>query len=186
MRRLLATLLLAGAVVLVSPVPAQAKCATATLAQRVQHAQAVFSAQVTGVVRSRDLTSYAVTVETVYKGAVRARTTVTTPTGTPYELVLNTGHRYLVLGTLNGQVVSANACGGSTAMSASATAAIVALLGDGKAPVGATPPAAPAPVFTRTSTGDPAPFARLAAPGAALVIVGILGLFLLRRRAARA
>jgi hypothetical protein len=45
-------------------------------------------------------------------------------------------------------------------------------------------PAEPAtPTYTRVLDSDPPEFTRLAAPGAALALVGLLGWFVVRRRA---
>jgi len=184
MRRMLVTLLIAGAAVLVSHAPAQARaCLPSTLQQKAQNADAVFTAKVTGVERSGQVASYAVDVETVYKGAVHAQMTVrSAATGDSALQNVVAERRYLFFGKLDGTVVQANACGGTTPVSAASTANIVRILGEGSEPMGATPTGPPAPVITRTDGTEPASFSRLAAPGGALVIVGLLGLLLLRRR----
>ena len=185
MRRMLVTLLIAGAAVLVNQLPAHAcSCLGNTLAQHAKKAEAVFSAKVTGVERSGQVASYAVMVESVYKGAVQAEMTVrSSADGATCGLEnIVADRRYLFFGSLDGNVVQANLCGGTRPVSAAATAGIVRILGEGSEPIGSTPTAPPAPVLTRTETTEPASFSRLAAPGGALVIVGLLGLFVLRRR----
>lgn len=55
---------------------------------------------------------------------------------------------------------------------------VTRLLGSGKAPVPAAPETAE---FTRVADGEPAPLSRTAAPGLAMVLVGLLGLAVVRR-----
>jgi len=187
MRRLLGRalvhLLLIGAAVLVIPAPAQARaCVPTTLAKQAQNAEAVFSAQVTAVERVGQEASYTVAVETVYKGAVHAKMMVRAPaTGATALTNIVANRHYLFLGTLDGTVVQANACGGTRALTAASTTAIVGILGEGSEPMGAEPTTPPAPVITRIDLDEPTSLSRLAAPGGALVIVGLFGLLLLRR-----
>ena len=188
MRRLLVHLLLIGAAVLIGSsevlaAPAQARaCVPTTLQKQAQNAEAVFSAQVTGVERVGQEASYAVSVETVYKGAVHAQMTVrSAATGATALTNIVANRHYLFLGTLDGIVVQANACGGTKGLTAASTAAIVGILGEGSEPMGAEPTTPPAPVITRTDLDEPTSLSRLAAPGGALVLVGLFGLLLLRR-----
>lgn len=184
MRRLLLTLVLAGFAVVVNQLPAHAcSCVRATMAQHAATADVVFTGKVTGIERTGTTASYAVSVETVYKGQVRAETTVESPAqGDTCGLEnMVADRRYLFFGGGDGTTVGANLCGGTVPVSATSTAAIVRILGEGSEPLGATPTAAPAPVITRTDLAEPTSLSRLAAPGAALVIVGLLGLLFLRR-----
>ena len=185
MRRMLLAVLLAGFAVVVNQLPAHAcSCVTATMTKHAATADVVFTGKVTGIERTGTTASYAVSVETVYKGQVRAETTVESPAqGDSCGLEnMVADRRYLFFGGGDGTtVVGANLCGGTVPVSATSTAAIVRILGEGSEPLGATPTAAPAPVITRADLAEPTSLSRLAAPGFALVIVGLLGLLLLRR-----
>lgn len=192
MRRLLVTLLVAMGFVLVSEVPASAcSCAVATLTQQAHRADAVFTGEVTQVVpgdpAASAQTRYDISVETVYKGTVSAQTTVVSASQTAACGLSGVvaSRRYLFLGTSNGTGVriAANSCGGTRPLTAGATARIVEVLGEGKAPTPVAPTTPPEPVLTRADLAEPTPLSRLAAPGGALVIVGLLGLLLLRRKA---
>jgi hypothetical protein len=182
-RRFVLALLLSGIAVVLNQLPAHAcDCVTASMQKHAQQAQAVFTAKVTRVERTSQLASYAVTVETVYKGSVRSQLTVQSePSGAACGLEnVVADRRYLFFGTFNGVVVQAHSCGGTTPVTEAATAQIVRILGEGSSPVGGTP-TPPAPVYAQADTSAPASFSRLAAPGGALVIIGLLGLVLLRR-----
>ena len=187
MRRFLLTLLLAGFAVMVNQLPAHAcSCVTASMAKHAQQAQAVFTAKVTGVERTGSTATYAVTVESVYKGKVSAQMDVTSSADGASCGLENVvaDRRYLFFGSLSGTTVQANLCGGTVPVSAASTANIVRILGEGSQPVGGTPTTPPTPVITPSDVAEPTTFTRLAAPGGALVIVGLLGLLLLRRRTA--
>lgn len=183
MRRLLVALFLAGCGVVLNQMPAHAcSCVTQSTAQQAQRAQAVFTGKVTGIRRTAQVASYDVTVQTVYKGAVRATVTVESePSGASCGLEdVVADRRYLFFGRLDGATVTANECEGTRPVTAATTAQIVRILGEGSGPTGAsrTPPP---PAYTKLETSEPTSLSRLAAPGAALVIVGVLGLLVLRR-----
>ena len=59
---------------------------------------------------------------------------------------------------------------------------VVKALGTGESLASATTPASKA-TYTKLATGQPQALSRVAAPGIALVLIGLLGLLVVRRRA---
>lgn len=176
LRLLLAALLLAGGGVAALDAPALA-CpgGRSSLAQQAKRADDVF----VGVVEERSerarTVQYAVRVERIYKGDLdTADATVTTlararACGLPD---LRPGTSYVFLTT--GADLEITSTGGTSPASDSRVARVEDLLGSGRA---AQPPAPVEATFT-TVGGAPTSFERVAAPGAALVLVGLLGLLL--------
>ena len=185
LRLLLAALLLAGGAVAATDAPALA-CpgGRQSLALQTKRADDVF----VGVVEERSerarTVEYAVRVERIYKGDLDAAdATVTTlararACGLPD---LNPGASYVFLTT--GADLEITSTGGTAPATDTLVARVERLLGAGRA---AQPPEPVEADFTVVG-GEPASFERLAAPGAALVLVGLLGLLLVaglgRRRA---
>ncbi|CUR55649.1 conserved exported hypothetical protein [metagenome] len=184
MRRMLVILLLALSGVLLGELPAHAcSCVTQTTQDQVKRASDVFLGTITTRSKADDKVTYEVDVERVYKGDVTTPATVTSA-GSSASCGLDSlaaDKRYLFLGTAQGESVEVNLCGGTAPATARKVDRISTILGAGSAP--ATPPDAE-PVqatITRVDDSQPASFSRLAAPGGALLLVGLLGLFLLRR-----
>lgn len=179
-RRLLAVLLLVllagGGVVLVSAPASACPASTATPAQQVEAADALFTGTVSAVTRQTLAVHYTVQVERVYKGDVGEQATVMTQRnpracGLPG---LVQGGRYVFYAADDGGDLVISSRGGTTRATAAAVATVERLLGPGTSPV---PPEPETATFT-TVAGEPASRTRLAAPGAALVLVGLLGLVL--------
>lgn len=155
-------------------------------AEQIAAAQAVFSGVVAAATPGTGgrAVVHDVTVDRIYQGQVattdvRVRTT-TDPCGLG---ALTVGERYLFLVTADGDAWMAAGTSGTDRASDGLVAEITSLLGPGTAPGGA--PAAPVEAsFERVASVRPTPFLRVAAPGIALVIVGVLGLALVRRRTA--
>ena len=84
------------------------------------------------------------------------------------------GGRYVFYAADDGGDLVISSRGGTTRATAAAVATVERLLGPGTSPV---PPEPETATFT-TVAGEPASRTRLAAPGAALVLVGVLGLVL--------
>jgi hypothetical protein len=126
--------------------------------------------------------THAVTVDRVYKGPIdQVAVPVRTIEGTrkrPGLGALERGERYVFFVQLRNEVVSAGGCSGTTPATEDQVAMVVELRGNGRP---AVPPAPVEANFTRVADSDPVDFTRSAAPGLALVLVGLLGLVVVRR-----
>jgi hypothetical protein len=205
-RRLLAACLPAAALVvapLVTPAlgaaPAGAvaaavpdACPRTTAAEAVREADAVFTGEVSDAARQAGsaqdpVFAHEVRVERVYKGSVTTETVpvlTRPPTRRGAGLgALEEGQTYLFLVRAATETFVAGGCGGTSLASADLVTRIEQLLGDGRSP---TPPEVPQAHLESVADSEPADFTRTAAPGLALVLVGLLGLVVVRRLGRRA
>jgi hypothetical protein len=84
--------------------------------------------------------------------------------------------RYLFFARANDDgALLADKCSGTGPAKSTKTQKVIAILGEGSTPIPPTPEKA---TFTRVADSDPPDLTRLAAPGAAMVLVGLLGLML--------
>ena len=194
-RRLLAASLAAGALALLGG-PADAAptapdaCPGVTQAEATESADVVFTGTVASRTRSKGSGTrefaHEVDVELVFKGPI---STSTVPVVTrdadrtiPGLGPLEEGERYLVFGRVveaeGSPVIVAGGCSGTGVAAADAVTRIEVLLGAGRPPVA---PAQPDPQFTSVDGADPDSFTRTAAPGLALILIGLLGLVVVRR-----
>ncbi|HEY3016857.1 MAG TPA: hypothetical protein VGJ41_17210 [Nocardioides sp.] len=186
MRRMLAALLLALTGVVLTQMPAHAcTCVRSNTETHIKNASAIFVGTVTAVHKKKGAKTltYDVDVEKIFKGTVSDPVTLQSPTNVDKCALddLLADHRYLIFGTAQGGLVEVNSCGGSEPLSPTLLQQVVKVLGNGTIP-GATEPEPPSEAtFERVDDDEPTGFGRLAAPGGALVIVGLLGLLLLRR-----
>jgi hypothetical protein len=162
-------------------------CPPVTVRDSTKAAMAVFSGTVTDSQRSDRtdgqpgaLYDQTVTVDLVYQGKIDTETvTVQTDRNKVAcslgALAVGTEYMFFVTGT--GDPWVAGGTSGTRISNETVVAQVVRLLGEGKPTT--VPPPEPAQ-FTPVSTGDPRSFSRLAAPGAALVLVGLLGLLVVR------
>jgi len=197
-RRLLTTVL-GGLVVLLSVlaggIPADAAaapgkvpdCPPVTVKDSTKHAMAVFSGTVTAVERQERTDGLpgaiyvqTVTVDLVYQGrigteSVQVQTDRNRDECSLGELATDTEYMFFVTGTGAPWVAS----GGSGTRTSSETVVIQVerLLGEGQPPVQPAPETAE---FSAVDTTEPQTLSRAAAPGAALILVGLLGLLLVR------
>jgi hypothetical protein len=185
--RFFAALLLAcSAVVALGDAPALAACPVVRtdLQQRTMAAADVFTGTVAGRTVVGNTTSFTVDVDRIYKGQLTAQqVTVTTDTrpracGLP---TLQAGTAYVFFAQESGSGLTIDRRGGTAPASAAYVAQVEQLLGEGRA---ATPPAPVEATFT-TVADAPADVQRLAAPGEALVLIGVLGLVFVAWRGRR-
>jgi hypothetical protein len=125
--------------------------------------------------------SYDVKVDRVYKGDISSPR-VTVKSDASESACGLTGmtadNRYLFFVRAADANLLANSCGGTAPATSARTQKIVALLGAGSTP---NPPTPAEAEFTPVSGADPPSLTRLAAPGAAALLVGLLGLLVFGR-----
>ena len=185
-RRLLAAVALAGCGVAVATPPAVA----GTQAD-AKGASAVFTGTVTDVSVARPqggqpaTATYDVQVERVFKGSVSTETVQVTSSRSSRaceRLVLDPDRDYVFFVENDGSSFTPDTCSGTGPAGGRLVAEIRQLLGEGRPPVPAQPEQA---VFTRVADAEPPTLTRTAAPGIALVLVGLLGLVVVRRVGSR-
>ena len=190
---------LLAVVALISPAAsaaAAAPCRTQTVAESSKSAMAVFTGTVTAVVRQDRPAGqqgahfvHDVTVDLVYQGnvageAAQVRTDTAPPSAQECglgKLAVDTRYMFFVDGDGNPWLAAGESKTGPA--TDELVGQVERLLGEGKPPV---EPEKETAEFTPVAIDEPASFARIAAPGAALVIIGLLGLMMVRWRARRA
>lgn len=185
--RLAAALLLAClALVLVVDAPASAECTCKQneLSQQVKRADAVFIGTIEAIATEGNDHTYSITASRAYLGTPE-RSTQVESLGTPKNCglgALSIGSTYIFLATGTEAPYVADSCGGTGTANPVRIGKIEKILGEGTS---VEPP--PPPEATRTLVEESAPpgFARLAAPGGAAAIIGLLGLVVVRRLARR-
>jgi hypothetical protein len=124
-----------------------------------------------------------VRVDRVYKGEMITTATVDVVTTRSFagcaggELEQDESYVFFVE---SDEGFTAAGCGGTQRATAGLITQVERLLGEGRTPV---PPEPPTATLTPVNTDDPASLTRVAAPGLALVIIGLLGLAVVRRLA---
>jgi hypothetical protein len=161
-------------------------CVKIGAADAAELADAVFTGQVTSVRRvtpGEPFFTNTVQVELVYKGAIEAPAvpviTRQNSRNRPGLGPLDEGERYLFFVRSGSDgALAAGGCSGTSVAEADKITRIEELLGEGRP---AVPPPAPEASFDRVADSDPVDFTRSAAPGLALVLIGLLGLVVVRR-----
>jgi hypothetical protein len=172
-----------GLVVTVStPASAACTCKQGQLEQQVKKADVIFRGTVDEVGSAGDTYTYDVTASRTYQGTPE-RSTQVVSVGGPKACglgELEVGTEYVFFATGTAAPYDANSCGGTTVANPTKIDKIEKLLGAGTA---VEPPPPPKAQLTRVEDAPPARFARAAAPGAAAVLIGLLGLVVVRRLA---
>ena len=203
LRRLL-TLASAGIVVVLSVLavglPAHAvatsgqapDCLPVTVEESTKSARAVFSGTVTDVVKQERTDGQAgafyqqtVTVDLVYQGKIDTEVVMVQTDRNLAQCSLGqlvTGSEYMFFVTGTGDPWYASGGSGTRVSDPTVVTEVEGVLGQGKPPVEPAPEKA---VFTPVETSAPQSLSRSAAPGAALVLIGLLGLLLVRGLARR-
>ena len=189
-RRVVAAACVAATTLVALPGSAHAArpCPDPTLGRDIDQADVVFRGEVTKARPAhrsgqRATRSYKVTADRVYKSSlVTDQVVVTARTGTRCALSrLRTGTRYIFFVTEHRSRLLAES--GTAEATPRFTRQVVHRLGNGAQPDVAPPAAAE---LTRVADATPPPLSRLLAPGAALVLVSLLGLLVLGLRNRRA
>jgi hypothetical protein len=163
------------------------KCPFISVADSSKAAMAVFTGQVTAVTKQEKPAGEPgayylqdVTVTRVYQGeidteAVQVRYEKVPKACSLGELVVGTEYLFFVVSS--GDPWIAESGGGTVPVDAEVVEKVERVLGEGRDPV---PPPPESAEFTPVQTGEPTTLSRAAAPGLALILVGLLGLVVVR------
>ncbi len=183
LRPLLLALLLACAGVVLSQAPAAAcTCQGPSVAEAARKADVVFSGVLLGEQRNAQQVALALEVRQTFKGDVAASPVDVASPRDSCGLRLAEDQVYLVFARDEGRGLTSEQCYGTRRATPKVVASVERRLGPGQR-FEEEPPEPPAPEYTRLLHSDPPEFTRLAAPGAALALVGLLGWLVVRRRA---
>jgi len=190
LQRLLPVMVLACAGIVLAQVPAHAacRCITSDVHGEINRADAVFGGVVvkssgTEPGSKSDFATYEIAADTLYKGDVRTSSVAVRSKNDDCALGdLKADRRYIFFVTEEGSELLTDRCSGTTASSSRLVSQIEQEVGEGT-PLGrSNEPQEPVTVeFTKVSDAEPDSLTRIAAPGAALVLVGLLGLLVVRR-----
>lgn len=182
-RRLLPALLLACAgLVLVPPTAQACSCQVPSVAKASRQADVVFTGVMVGQQRDRQRADLAFRVDRIYKGEVGAESVdVASPTDS-CGLKPVDDQAYVVFAVDGRTGLVSERCYGTTRARDRTVREVEKALGPGERYQAPAPEPAQ-PTYTRVLDEPPPEFTRAAAPGAALALLGLLGWFVVRRRA---
>ncbi len=180
-RLLLALLLGCAGVTLVQLPAAACKCQVPSVSHASRQADVVFAGVLLGEQRTDRRATLALDVRSMFKGKVAATPVdVASPTDS-CGLRLTEDQAYLVFARDSRGGLVSERCYGTRRATSRVVEAVERTLGAGVR-FREERPEPPAPTYTRVLDSEPPEFTRLAAPGAALALVGLLGWFVVRRR----
>lgn len=179
---LLALLLACSGVVLTQPAAQACSCEVPTVGKASRQADVVFTGVLLGEQRGNQQATLAFEVDRIFKGTVTERSVeVLSPTDSCG--LRPTGDQAYVVFAVDGRAgLTSERCNGTTRARQRVVTAVEQALGPGE-PFEEPAPEPARPSYTRVLDTEPPQFTRLAAPGAALALVGLLGWFVVRRRA---
>ncbi len=165
-------------------------CARATIQKSADASNVVFRGTLVAITppagdtSSTAMTTYAIQARTAYKGAVDYNTEIQSEvSGASCGLEgMEEGTEYVFFATGTAAPYHASLCGGTEPVTPERLTKIEQVLGEGTA---IEVPPLPAPTRTKIEESPPASFSRMAAPGAAVVVLGLLGLLLVGRLSRR-
>ena len=185
MRRLLVSLLLAlmgAGLVSLGAAPAQAaKCSAPTTKKAAKGADVVFAGKLTQGA-TKGASSYTFEAETLYAGDLASRSVTVRASGSCPLKGLEPDSDYVVFARQSSGALTTATTDGTVKASTKVIHQVEGVLGTGRdLTSGASDTTKP--TFTRVADATPPTLSRVAAPGVAMVLIGLLGLLLVRRRA---
>jgi len=185
--RLAAAMLLAclGLVLLVEAPAFACTCKQAGLEQQAKQADAIFIGTIDSVATEGNDHTYSITASRAYLGTPERLTQVESLGSTASCGLgnLDAGTTYVFFANGTSSPYDADGCpGGTSTANPTRITKIEEILGEGTS---VDPPPPPEATLDRVEESAPPGFARMAAPGGAAAIIGLLGLVVVRRLARR-
>ena len=189
MRRLTASLLLAvlGGLLLAVPAgaagapPQRGKCAAPSVKQAARGADVVFSGTLDKGTSAQD-SSYSFQGDQLYAGHLTSPSVMVRASSTCPLARLRPGKKYVVFARERQGALISGTDDGTTRATRQVVRQVETVLGTGHPLATGSAPSSE-PTYTRVASDRPPALSRVAAPGVALVLVGLLGLLVVRRRA---